>query len=387
MKKIAVVVQRYGLEVNGGAELYARQIAEKLKDKYYIEVITTCAIDYVTWKNEYMEGYEYINGILVRRFKVDKQRNNKRFNELCSRIIPSPEKNTKKDEEEWMIEQGPTSSKLIEFLKGNHEQYDRIMFMTYLYYTTYFGLQIAPEKSILVSMAHDEPPIYLNIFKEIFHLPKYIFYLTDEEMKFVNKKFNNSYIDSEVLGVGIDIPQGISAERFRTKYNITEKFILYIGRIDESKGCRELFEYFRRYKNSVSNNIKLVLMGKEVIDVPKDDNIISLGFVTDEDKFDGINACELLVNPSKFESLSMVVLESMKLGKPVLVNGECEVLKGHCIKSNAGLYYENYCEFEESINFFINNTIVYNGMKSNCKKYIEERYSWDKVTKKLYKVI
>ena len=60
--KLAVVVQRYGADISGGAELHARYIAERLARHASVEVVTTCARDYVTWKNELPAGVEQVNG-------------------------------------------------------------------------------------------------------------------------------------------------------------------------------------------------------------------------------------------------------------------------------------------------------------------------------------
>ncbi len=50
--KLAIVVQRYGRAINGGAELHARYLAEHLARHAEVEVLTTCASDYVSWRNE-----------------------------------------------------------------------------------------------------------------------------------------------------------------------------------------------------------------------------------------------------------------------------------------------------------------------------------------------
>jgi hypothetical protein len=73
--KIAVVVQRYGADINGGAELHARYIAERLARHATVEVFTTCAKDYITWKNELAAGEEKVHGVTVRRFPVSSPRN------------------------------------------------------------------------------------------------------------------------------------------------------------------------------------------------------------------------------------------------------------------------------------------------------------------------
>lgn len=386
MKKIAFVVQRYGLEVNGGAELQCRQLAEHIKDRYQTEVITTKAIDYVTWQNEYNEAEEIINGVLVRRFPVKEPRNNQKFNQLSQSILQG--RSSIKEEEFWMQMQGPYSEQLILFLRSHKEDYDVFIFCTYLYYTTYFGLQEVFDKAILIPDAHDELPIHLNMFQKMFQLPKCIFYNTQEEKRFVERKFHIESIPNNdgFGGVGVCVPEHISAEAFRQKYH-ADHFMLYIGRIDEHKGCKELFRYFREYKKRNKTDLKLLLMGKEILQVPDDEDIISLGFVSEEDKFNGLGACDFLILPSQFESLSMVVLEAFQVGRPVLVNGKCEVVRGHCVRSNGGLYYHNFYEFEGCVNYLLRQKETNKGMGKNGQLYVKENYQWDAIINRLSELI
>ena len=219
-------------------------------------------------------------------------------------------------------------------------------------------------------------------------MPKAMFYLTVEEKEFVERKFNNAHIlnNGGLGGSGVEIPEHIDADKFKNERNIPE-YMVYVGRIDENKSCRELFDYFLRYKKENNNNLKLVMMGKAVMPIPQTEDIISLGFVSDEDKFNIMAGAKFLIMPSAFESLSMVVLESMRLSVPVVVNGRCEVLKGHCIRSNAGLYYRSYYEFEGCVNYMLNNTQVANAMGTNGVKYIADNYTWDKIIERFAKIV
>jgi len=385
-KRIAVVVQRYGREVNGGAELYAKLVTERLAALYDVEVLTTCAIDYVTWKNEYREGSNTVDGVRVRRFPVDRERDQDAFAALAGEVY-AKRNETIGDGIRWMEAQGPYCPRLVRYIKENKDHYDLFLFMTYLYYTSYFGLQEVPEKSVLIPTAHDERPIYLRIFESTFRLPAAMIYLTEEEKAFVNKKFKNGKKPSETVGIGINMPDKVYPEQFREKYGISAPFLLYAGRIDESKGCDHLFEFFLRMKKEVPSDLKLVLMGKPVMAIPKDKDILPLGFVSEEDKINGMAAARLHILPSFFESLSMSVLESMALGVPVLVNGKCDVLKGHCIRSNGGLYYNNYYEFAECIGYLFAREDIYEKMKQNDLKYVHENYTWDKVMARYKKII
>jgi len=377
--RLCFVVQRYGREVNGGAESHCREIAEHLVKYADIDVVTTCAIDYVTWKNEYTPGVETLNGVTVRRFPVDYERNIENFNRLSEAVLCHP--HSYEDEIEWMRQQGPYSTHLLEFLSENKDNYDVFIFFTYLYCTTFFGLPLVADKAMLVPTAHDEPPIYLSIFESLFCLPQAFLYNTEEERKFVNSKFQVGAIPSDIIGVGVDVPQKIDLSAFKQKHGV-DKFIIYIGRIDESKGCEALFEYFIRYKAETCSPVKLVLMGKPVMKVPDHPDIIPLGFVSEQEKFDGIAASELLIMPSKFESLSMVLLEAWHCTRPVLVNGGCEVLKGQCCRSNAGLWYENYDEFKECLDYLLENKELSDVMGRNGKKFVEENYSWEIIENK-----
>lgn len=386
-EKIAVVVQRYGLEVNGGSELYCRQVAEKLSDYYDVDVLTTCALDYVTWKNYYPEGVEQINNVNVIRFKVDKERNIDKFDKLSEKVFLNRNNQSYEENIKWMNEQGPICNGLLEYLDKNEHKYKSIIFMTYLYWTTFFGLKNHPEKSILIPTAHDEPPIYLNIFEDTFKKPKFIAYNTIDEKIFVNKMFNNDSINSDMFGIGVDLPESMNYVDIHNKYNFDGEFILCVGRIDESKGCGELFDYFTRYINETNRNLKLILIGKPVMKIPKNKSIIPIGFVSDEDKFNAIKQAKLVVIPSKYESLSMILLESLKLNKPVMVNGNCSVLKTHCRRSNAGLYYENYNEFKEVLEFMLTHEKEYNLMSNNGEKYVNQNYDWDIIVNKFINAI
>lgn len=377
--KVAFVVQRYGPEVNGGAEFLCRTIAEHLSKIICIDIITTCAIDYVTWKNEYPQGTSVSNNVTIHRFPVDFPRDNQKFNQFSDKIFHHS--HSIDDEILWMKLQGPYSSTLFHYIQEKKNDYDLFVFFTYLYCTTFFGLPLVSNKAILVPTAHDEPPIYLSIFNSLFYLPKALIFSTIEEKEFVNSKFNTIHIPQEIIGTGISVPNKLNPIEFEQKFGL-KNFILYIGRIDESKGCRELFDFFIRYKLENPSSLKLLLMGKNVMELPSHPDIIALGFVSEKDKFNGLKASELLIMPSLYESLSIVLFEAWFCERPVLVNGNCQVLKGQCLRSNGGLYYQNYEEFKVCLNLILQDDFMKNKLGIQGKRYLSEYFSWDVVEKK-----
>ncbi|MGN1089276.1 MAG: glycosyltransferase family 4 protein [Huintestinicola sp.] len=386
-KRIALVNQRYGLEVNGGSELYTRQIAERLTGFYDVDVITTKALDYTTWENHYKADEEVINGVRVLRFPTEtcRAKDFDRINGEYLQCVAAGKTDAAK-EKIWFEKQGPNCPKAVEYIASHKDDYDAFIFVTYLYYLTVFGLPEVPEKSIFIPTAHDEPFIHFEKYKTLFNMPKGFIYLTNEEKQLVNGIFNNTGIKSDVLGAGVDVPERVSSDRFKEKFGI-DNYLIYVGRIDEGKNCPQLFTYFTEYKKRHNNDLKLVLMGKAACSVPESEDIVSLGFVSDEDKFDGIKGAKFLVLPSQFESLSISVLEAMALGIPVLVNGKCPVLKSHCLNSNGGLYYNNYFEFEGCVDYLLEHPREYSQMQASCLKYIEENYRWDVIINRFCNMI
>lgn len=384
-KKICFVVQRYGLEVNGGAELHARQLAERMLEKYSeVHVLTTKAVDYMSWKNEYEEDIEGINGVIVHRFPVEHERDIDVFNEingefLSGRMEPSREM-------EWIEKQGPYVPRLTQYLKDHEDEYDAFIFFTYLYYPTVMGVKEVAERAVIIPTTHDEPFLKMSIYDDVFTAPQGILFNTDEEKELVQKRYDNARIPHRVGAAGIEVPDDVDPQRFKEKYDLDD-FVIYVGRIDEGKNCPKLFDYFTRYKQRNPSDLKLVLLGKEVIKVPEHEDIIPIGFVDDADKFDGMAAAKALILPSKFESLSFVVIESMLVRTPVLVNGECDVLRGHCIKSNGALYYIDYLEFESELNLILNDPALAHALCDNAFRYAKDDYTWERAVSNLSELI
>ena len=378
--KIAVVVQRYGQGVNGGAELHARYVAEHLARHGQVEVLTTCATDYVTWRNELPAGVEPVNGVPVRRFKVKHERDPLVFAKRSDRVFE--QLHSLGDELDWLDAEGPTSTALVDYINTHAADYDYFLFFSYRYYHAYYGARAAGARAILVPTAERDETIGLSIFQPLFRSVRAIMYNSPEERALIQAVSGNETVPGIVVGVGSDVPNNPQAGRFRQKYDIRGPFAIYVGRIDQNKGCPELFDFFQRYAKEPTGRLSLVLVGHSLLPIPQHPRIRHLGFLEDADKFDGMAAADLLLMPSYFESLSMVALEAWALGKAVLANAKCEVLKGQCVRSNAGLYYERYAEFAETLHAIEHNRWLSGSLGRNGRQYFQNNYDWRVIERK-----
>jgi glycosyltransferase involved in cell wall biosynthesis len=378
--KLAIVVQRYGPAINGGAELHARYIAEHLARHATVEVLTTCATDYVTWRNELPAGVETVNGVPVRRFRVKHQRDPQKFGRLSDRVFN--ERHSLDDELDWLDAEGPTSPALVEYLNKHGNDYDYCFFFSYRYYHSFHGARAVPGRAILVPTAERDAAIGLQVFQPVFRGVRALMYNSHEERAMIHAASGNQQVPGVVVGVGSDVPQNPQPGRFRQKHNIRGPFAIYIGRIDKNKGCPELFDFFQRYAKEPTSRLSLVLVGHSLLPIPEHPRIRHLGFLDDTDKFDALAAADLLIMPSYFESLSMVALEAWALGRPVLANARCEVLKGQCIRSNAGLYYERYAEFAETLHAIEHNRWLSGSLGRNGRQYFQNNYDWRVIERK-----
>jgi glycosyltransferase involved in cell wall biosynthesis len=370
-------VQRCGREVNGGAELHCLQVAQHMARYWSTEVLTTCALEYMTWDNFYPEGVEEIGSTSVRRFPVDQPRNVQSFNQLSSELHARQSQASLEEQENWMRVQGPISTKLLDYLKTEKDNYDAFIFFGYLYATTYFGLPLVAAKSYLAPLAHDEWPIHFTMWDALFSLPRKLIYNSKAERDFLQRRFPRLELPGQVIGVGIERPQSVQPEQFRRKYRLDDPFLLYVGRIDKSKGCDEIFDYFIRRQNRNGGAEKLILAGSEVMPIPFHDNIVHLGFLTETEKWDAMAACDWLLMPSHYESLSMALLEAWSVGRPGLVNGRCDVLTNHCRLSNGGVWYHTFQEWQSSISIISSEAKTILGRQG--QRYVQCHYSWQRV--------
>jgi glycosyltransferase involved in cell wall biosynthesis len=382
--KIAFVVQRYGKEVMGGSELHCRQIAERLSGAGFdCSVYTTTAKDYVTWKNEYVQGESILNSVRVKRFPVEKERDIDSFNEYSDWIFA----NAHSDEEEleWMERQGPVCPSLIEALDRDQKDYDAFVFFTYLYYNTYWGLQKVKSRKALVSTAHDEPALYLEMMKTVFALPDAFMFNTEAERDMLCQQFPVDEKYQDVVGVGIEIPEADTLSQHWEKGRIFPPYILYAGRIEPGKGCQELFDNFIRFSQR-NQDVSLGLIGKQLMDIPRYPRVSYLGFVSPEDKTAAMASAVATVHPSHLESLCMAALESLAVKTPIIVQEHTAPLRQHCLKGRCGLTYGSYDEFEEVLNLFLSDRRLRNVMGENGLTYVRTNYSWPTIIEKYKKL-
>jgi glycosyltransferase involved in cell wall biosynthesis len=427
--KLAFVIQRYGAEVLGGSEQLCRLVAERLAAQHEVDVLTTCARDYVTWKNEYPEGTDRVRGVTIRRFASSRTRDIESFNKYSDWIFNH--EHTRADEMEWLKQQGPWCPALIEHLRRHHQQYDVLIFFTYLYATTVQGLEVNPGRSIVVPTAHDEPAIYLEIFKDVFTGPAALCYLTDSERAFVQQQFPDRPLLEELIGVGIDIPpqqphprvpepagedaplpaaddsaaEGTGADEgsdepgareypshvlsrgsvFRRRHRLHGPFLLYGGRIDPGKGCEELLEYFSGYVKE-GGEATLALMGAKLMSLPEDPSVRFAGLLSESERVQALEAATVVVCPSPYESLSLLALEALSVGTPILVNARSEVLVEHCVRSNGGLWYADRDEFTECMKLLFADARLRATLGRNGREYVRRHYRWDIVLAKYERV-
>ncbi len=424
--KVAFVIQRYGAEVLGGSEHLCRLVADRLAALHEVEVLTTCARDYVTWANEYPEGSDRIRGVTVRRFANAQTRDIEAFNRYSEWIYANP--HTRADEMEWLKQQGPWCPSLIEYLRRNHQQYDVVIFFTYLYAPTVLGLEVAAGRSVLVPTAHDEPAIGLEIFKDVFRRPAALCYLTGSERQFVQDKFAERPLLEEVVGVGVDMPQRQPYPRmatpveeeawagdspaadaasdedvpgqpvgafpahltargavFRRRHRLYGPIVLYGGRIDPGKGCEELIQYFSEYVKD-GGDAMLALMGVKMMSLPEEPFIRFAGLLSERERLQALEAATVVVCPSPYESLSLLALEALSVGTPILANARSAVLVEHCVKSNGGLYYADRDEFVEALNLLLADHRLRAALGSNGREYIKRQYRWDVVLAKYERI-
>jgi glycosyltransferase involved in cell wall biosynthesis len=375
--KLAFVVQRYGAGIAGGSEGHCRDLAERLSSRHDITVLTTCAKDYVTWEDALPAGPGVENGVRVIRFPVVRQRRIKVFADLSDEVFDGGA--TSDREEEWFRENGPDAPALLDHLRAHGREYDLVLFWTYRYAPSYFGLPLVADRAVLVPTAEEDPAIDLAVLLDFFDKPAGYIFMTPEERELVSSRALHPVRHSVVAGIGLEpVARGVTSRAPIDQLGIPEDYLLYLGRVDRNKGCDALLENFEEYA-STRQHVTLVLAGPAKMQVPEHPQIRVLGYVSEEVRSALLAHARALVVPSWYESLSIVLLEAWNYAVPALVNGRCKVLAGQVTRANGGLYYMFPAEFDEAADYLLTHPAARDAMGQQGLAYVDREYRWPTV--------
>ncbi len=392
--RVLFVVQRYGHAVPGGAELLSRELATRLAARGHdVHVATTCARSYADWADEYEPGRSSIDGVSVHRFPVARPRDPELFADIATRVTLGGEPLAFELQEEWMRLQGPWVPALTDWLDDHCAEFDVAVFVTYLYWTSWAGLRALAGRipALLLPTAHDEPTLRLPLFNLLFALPDALGFLIDEEQALVRERFPG-VAPGAVLGAGVDIDALASpddVERFRERYGVRDRrYLVVVGRLDPGKGSDELVDYFATYRDrNPQRDLALVVVGEPMHEIAAHPDVIVTGFVDEAERRAAVAGAMIAVQPSYFESFSLVLSEAWVEAKPVLVQRACAVTNGQVQRSGGGIPYRGYAEFETAIDLLLDAPDLAAALGARGRRFVEERHTWSAVLPRYERVL
>ena len=380
--KLTFGVPRYGAEVRGGAEAGARMLAEHLvADRHYeVEVLTTCALDAITWRDELEPETTEDNGVTVHRIESEAGRDPE-FHALWAHLREDPARGTPEDTARWLDLQGPKSPALLQAIEANRA--DVLAFYPYLYYPTVRGLPLVEARALLHPAAHEEPALHLPLYDDLFRRCRAFAFHSRSERALVAARFGVATTPQVLVGLGVDEPDDrdeAADAAVRAGFGVGEMpYLVCIGRVDDQKGTGLLWRAFRAYKRRHPAPLSLVFVG-QVVDRPEPaDDVVVTGVVDDAAKWALLRGARALVAPSPHESFSLTVIESLTAGVPVLVNGRCGPTREHCERSGAGLWFCDFGQFESVVALMTRDEERHATMARLGRAYVDAHYRWPAV--------
>ncbi len=420
-RRLAVVTPIFSGQVSGGSEKLIYLYTLMLSRFYEVTVLSTRSLDYISWKNQIpvnevdtillgkdlekkvsREWFETGEGnrIRVLRFSVEKERNIKKFNKYSEKIFRFPEfenvrktRFTSQEEKErtWVDMQGPYTPDLIQYIETNERDYDVFVFVSYLYYPMVYGLPLVSKKAVVIPTLHDEPPARLSIYNNLFKDDSAYCFNTPEEMDLFLRLYGYTPTLGSVIGMHLPFPENKELPKTPAKGPDRSFDFLYVGRIDEGKGVLEMANFFSEWQRRSGRNDTLFLVGrgdpKLTQKLTKFPHVELVGFVDEKEKDRRIESADILINPSPMESFSIILMEAWIRKKAVIVNSRSDVLQGHCLRSNGGLYYSDLDSFAAIADYMILHTKEREEMGLNGKRYVEANFNPETVEKKLINIV
>ncbi len=372
--RVAYLVPRYGVEVIGGAEHAARRLAENLIDAgWTVDVYTTTALDAATWGHAYPEGPTSVNGVTVHRFRSGERSAD--FDTQSQAVLAAPNQARTVDANRWIDLQGPTCPEALDAAAASDA--DLVLLYPYLYWPTVHAVRRLGTRTVLHPAAHDEPPIYLPIFKDVFTRTGGLVFMDMAERELTERVVPNvAAVPQALIGLGVDPQPGTDDARAELGVG-HDPFVLCLGRVDELKGTTYLAEWFAAYKTRRPGPTKLVFAGPVNTAPPPHPDIIVTGPVSETVKWGALREAALLVSPSAHESFSLVLLEAWSVGTPALVDARGAVTAGHCRRAAGGLPFRSYGSFEVEMDRLLADHVLRAHLGEAGRAYVNRWFAWD----------
>lgn len=350
--KVAFIAPR--LPANGavgGAETLLFNLAKlAVEDGFDVSFLTTCAKNHFTWENTEPAGELVHEGVRVVRFPVNANRDVGAFLEIQTAICEGTEVSDR-DEQTWAAN-SVNSDALIDYVRAGN--FDRLVVGPYLFGLTMAVAAAAPERTLLVPCLHDEAFARVRLIAAMFRAVRGYFFNSEPERELAVRLYGDEVaakVQSGVIGFALpDFPSNPEAGR---KFAGTDRpYLIYCGRREPLKGTPLVIDYWAAFRElHPEYDLKLVLTGSGEFETPKgcEGHIIDKGFVSEQEKHDLMAGAVAFCHASVNESLGIVLLESWLAGTPVLVHASGVVLRDQTRRSNGGLWFRDYVEFNECL--------------------------------------
>lgn len=419
--KLAFVTARYGADITSGPEHACRLLAEQMSLRHDVDVLTTCARRDGLWRNEYTEGTDRVRGVLVRRFNTSTRGHAGLSAPMTARRLAGGA-HTRKDEEDWVAQQGPESPGLIEYLQRQHRSYDAVAYFSCRQATTIQGLAAAPGRSVLFPWLEVDPALRLNAVRRAMTSASVIGLMSSAERPLLAAYAGLNASEEDVVGIGIQPPPQLSYPRlqldeppdeedgdeepapaagtdewdkphltgrgmtFRRRHRLDGKLAVYAGVTTPGHGCPELLEYFDAYATGGGEG-SLVLLGVRLMKVPPAPWLRLAGVLPVRDRMSAYEAADVTFAPDSEDVTAESVLESFAAGTPVLVPTANAAATDHCRKSGGGLFYANRDEFVAALTRLMQDDALRAKLGENGRRYVRLHHKWEAVIGRMERLL
>jgi glycosyltransferase involved in cell wall biosynthesis len=373
--KVAFVTPRYGTQIMGGAEGAVRGLAEHLSAStdWEVEVHTTCALDPITWDDVLEPGTTSSNGVTLHRHRSAHGRLPD-FYGLDGMVRLAPRQTTREQGRRWVDYNGPVSVDLVDAVVACDA--DVVAFSPYLYHPTVASIGRVRVPAVFHPAAHDEPALYLPVFRGTFADADAFCFYTASERKLVERMYPVAQRPQMVLGLGVGESEGRGRGGGELAGVGDRPYIVSVGRVDEHKGSKMLASFFAAYKERNPGPLALVLVGPVAVELPPHPDIVVTGPVAEADKWDIVHDALVAVSPSALESFSLVVVEAWVDRVPVLVNGACGPTREHCERSGGGLWFSSFRDFAAVLDRLLADDDLRAVLGQRGRDYVDRHFRW-----------